>query len=526
MAITPMDRELARLLSEGQAAAKRGDKAMARALLTQLVEKEPRHEEAWMWLSGVVADPFEQQICLENALVINPANAQARKGLEYIAARTGAASSALATPAPGASEGQPPATEAHGVASPFGDSAPFGQPALPSEGVPPWAVGDPEFQPDLPQSEQTALPPADAAAPTPPYAAPMVSTQPNGAHASEQIDAADMGLPADAQPFVVPDGNTGAHSDDGIPDWLGNLTPTVQINEEPQYNQTYAPFNPAEFAVPAPAAAPPTTMVGDMQDVLGAADVHPGADVAEAHTNPPMSGHQAPQGPFFDAGAPDMGPMGPYTELQMPAPDQLPGTGPTYAQATEQHAGAQPSEQPWYLQRTTGNMPPMPESDEMPASRQGTMVADDSGVRRPPAMVECPNCRESVPDTSLACPNCRYSFFVNCPFCHELVDTSDARPGVSEPCPYCKNTITRMDMGLGTINEYASQKVPGSRPGVQHVDPKLAFPSMNQQVIEGPMVERRPALAWVVDLMWLAAIIVMVWALTQLPTWLNLSGQY
>jgi hypothetical protein len=49
---------------------------------------------------------------------------------------------------------------------------------------------------------------------------------------------------------------------------------------------------------------------------------------------------------------------------------------------------------------------------------------------------------------------------------------------------------------------------------------------MNQQVVEGPMVERRPPLAWVVDLMWLVAIIVMVWALTQLPTWLNLSGQY
>jgi hypothetical protein len=33
-------------------------------------------------------------------------------------------------------------------------------------------------------------------------------------------------------------------------------------------------------------------------------------------------------------------------------------------------------------------------------------------------------------------------------------------------------------------------------------------------------------MAWVVDFMWLVAIIVMVWALTQLPTWLNLPGQY
>jgi hypothetical protein len=81
-------------------------------------------------------------------------------------------------------------------------------------------------------------------------------------------------------------------------------------------------------------------------------------------------------------------------------------------------------------------------------------------------------------------------------------------------------------MGLGTINDQASQKVPGSRPGLPHTDPKHAFPSMNQYLAEGPVVERRPVLAWVVDFMWLVAIVVMVWALTQLPTWLNLSGQY
>jgi hypothetical protein len=528
MAITPVDRELTRLLSEGQAAAKRGDKAMARALLTQLVEKEPRHEEAWMWLSGVVTDPFEQQICLENALVVNPANAQARKGLEYIAARTGAASrtadahdGAVPVPAPDAHES---ANGAHAVSSPFGDSAPFGHAALPSDSVPPWALGDPEFQPDLPQPEPPAI---DSSGPTPPYAAAMAPLEPQASATISQADATDMGLPVDAQPFVVPDGNASAHSDDGIPDWLGNLTPTVQITEEPHYSQSYAPFNHADFAVPAPSAAPPTTMVSDLPDGMDSAEGQLGQNSGQPHTDPSLSGQQPAQGAYFESAAPDIGPMGPYTELQMPAPDQLPGGGgQVYAQQAEQHVPSQPSEQPWYLQRGTGNMPPMPESEEMHASRQGQVLTDESGVRRPASMVECPNCRESVPDTSLACPNCRYSFFVNCPFCHELVDTSDAKPGVTEPCPYCQNTITRMDMGLGTINEYASQKNPGSRPGVPHSDPKHAFPTMHQQLVEGPVVERRPALAWVVDLMWLVAIIVMVWALTQLPTWLNLSGQY
>src|SRR5918999_3382847 len=77
------------LFVEGKAAAKRGDKVMARSLLTQVVEQDPRHEQAWMWLSGVVGDPEEQQICLENVLVINPNNAQAKRGLEFTSSKTG-----------------------------------------------------------------------------------------------------------------------------------------------------------------------------------------------------------------------------------------------------------------------------------------------------------------------------------------------------------------------------------------------------------------------------------------------------
>src|SRR3954463_1921812 len=89
MSSNPMDRETARLMAEGQAAARRGDRAMARELLTQVVDKDPHNEDAWLWLSGVVADPNEQQICLENALVINPGNAQARKGLQFVVVKTG-----------------------------------------------------------------------------------------------------------------------------------------------------------------------------------------------------------------------------------------------------------------------------------------------------------------------------------------------------------------------------------------------------------------------------------------------------
>src|SRR5688500_2845320 len=76
--------EVERLLREGQDAAMRGDIAVARAALSQVVEHDPDNEVAWMWLSGVVDDVAEQQICLENVLVINPENTNARKGLDYL----------------------------------------------------------------------------------------------------------------------------------------------------------------------------------------------------------------------------------------------------------------------------------------------------------------------------------------------------------------------------------------------------------------------------------------------------------
>src|SRR5438876_1127600 len=94
MVLNKNESEIERLMREGQAAAKRGDKAMARTLLTQLLELEPNNEQAWMWLSGAVSDLTEQQTCLENVLIINPNNAQARKGLEYIRAKSGRPTSA------------------------------------------------------------------------------------------------------------------------------------------------------------------------------------------------------------------------------------------------------------------------------------------------------------------------------------------------------------------------------------------------------------------------------------------------
>src|SRR4029079_17673312 len=91
-------------LAQGQDAARKGDKPAARTLLTQVVERDPHNELAWMWLSGVVEEPEEQQICLENVLVINPQNDKARRGLDFVSTKTG-----IPPHYPSAEAEQPPA---------------------------------------------------------------------------------------------------------------------------------------------------------------------------------------------------------------------------------------------------------------------------------------------------------------------------------------------------------------------------------------------------------------------------------
>ncbi|NIT55400.1 MAG: hypothetical protein GWN00_03930 [Aliifodinibius sp.] len=72
------------LLVEGIKTAKNGDKVTARNILYDLLEKEPRNEAAWIWLSYVVDSAEDRQICLENVLVINPNNQYAQKGLKQL----------------------------------------------------------------------------------------------------------------------------------------------------------------------------------------------------------------------------------------------------------------------------------------------------------------------------------------------------------------------------------------------------------------------------------------------------------
>lgn len=77
----------ARFLTDGIAAAKSRRKAQARALLQQAVEVEPDNATAWLWLSGVLDDPLEQETYLEKALTLDPDNNAARKGFAVVRQR-------------------------------------------------------------------------------------------------------------------------------------------------------------------------------------------------------------------------------------------------------------------------------------------------------------------------------------------------------------------------------------------------------------------------------------------------------
>jgi hypothetical protein len=76
--------DIDRLFREGVEALRAGDRATARARLTQVVQQDELYEEAWLWLSGAVESDEERAICLENVLTINPHSQPARAGLRKL----------------------------------------------------------------------------------------------------------------------------------------------------------------------------------------------------------------------------------------------------------------------------------------------------------------------------------------------------------------------------------------------------------------------------------------------------------
>lgn len=79
-----MSTDIARMLYEGAVAVTQGRKAEAQELLMKVLELDEQNEQAWLWLSGAVDDPSDQQIALENVLAINPDSRAAQDGIRWL----------------------------------------------------------------------------------------------------------------------------------------------------------------------------------------------------------------------------------------------------------------------------------------------------------------------------------------------------------------------------------------------------------------------------------------------------------
>ncbi len=75
------DDHFEKLLRDGIAALKGGDRLQARRWLTQATMLKLSDARPWLWLSGTTDDPVERRDYLEKAVAADPSNAAARRGL-------------------------------------------------------------------------------------------------------------------------------------------------------------------------------------------------------------------------------------------------------------------------------------------------------------------------------------------------------------------------------------------------------------------------------------------------------------
>lgn len=75
------------MLPEAIAAARAGDRARARDLLSRLLRADSANAEYWVWMSSVVDSKRERIYCLESALNADPTNRAALRGLVVLGAR-------------------------------------------------------------------------------------------------------------------------------------------------------------------------------------------------------------------------------------------------------------------------------------------------------------------------------------------------------------------------------------------------------------------------------------------------------
>ncbi len=84
------------LVALGRQLAEAGQWQWAHRLLVRATALAPSDDAAWVWRAGVSGDAAETQSCLQRALEINPQNAQAKAGLQWIESKQATASTTAA----------------------------------------------------------------------------------------------------------------------------------------------------------------------------------------------------------------------------------------------------------------------------------------------------------------------------------------------------------------------------------------------------------------------------------------------
>ncbi|MDM8529916.1 hypothetical protein QUF63_02000 [Anaerolineales bacterium HSG25] len=59
-----------------------GNREEGREILEEVLEEDENNDAGWLWMSAVVEDDEERQICLENVVAINPDNDVAQRALQ------------------------------------------------------------------------------------------------------------------------------------------------------------------------------------------------------------------------------------------------------------------------------------------------------------------------------------------------------------------------------------------------------------------------------------------------------------
>lgn len=77
-------------LQNGLAAAKVGERVKARELFMRVVEADETNLQAWLSLGDLVTTLEDREVCLENALTLDPSNAAVRESLEAVRAQIAA----------------------------------------------------------------------------------------------------------------------------------------------------------------------------------------------------------------------------------------------------------------------------------------------------------------------------------------------------------------------------------------------------------------------------------------------------